>query len=56
MGRATIENPVGDSHARRIRKGTAMDYRKISNQEIEIVPGKTPIRAILETMARISAC
>jgi hypothetical protein len=31
-----------------------MNYKKINDDEIEIIPGKTPVDKILETMARIS--
>jgi len=31
-----------------------MNYKKINDHEIEIIPGKIPIHKILETMARVS--
>jgi len=31
-----------------------MNYKKINDHEIEIIPGKTPIHKVLETMARLS--
>jgi hypothetical protein len=31
-----------------------MNYKKINDYEIEIIPGKTPIDRVLENMARIS--
>ncbi|UCG50006.1 MAG: hypothetical protein JSU94_09510 [Phycisphaerales bacterium] len=31
-----------------------MDYKKINEHEIEIIPEKTPVAKILETMARVS--
>ena len=31
-----------------------MNCERISDHEIEIVPGETPIRKVLETMARVS--
>jgi len=31
-----------------------MNYTRINDHEIEIIPGKTPIHKVLETMARLS--
>ena len=31
-----------------------MNYKRINNNEIEIIPGRTPIEVVLESLARIS--
>lgn len=31
-----------------------MNYKRINEREIEIIPGETPIRKVLETMAKVS--
>jgi hypothetical protein len=33
---------------------SSMDYRRINDSEIEIIPGRTPIEIVLESLARIS--
>jgi len=38
----------------KLREETGMDYRRIDNHKIEIIPGQTPIDKLLETMARVS--